>query len=268
MNWDKALTSCLQSVERGREVLLHYFGQLSKVQEKGAEGLVSEADLESERVISAQLKRTFPDLTILGEEAAFKNTWSIPDSGWILDPLDGTTNYVHGFPVFCISLGLRWEGQLQLAVVDVPLLNQTFTAIRGQGAYLNGSPIHVSQRSELKSALVATGFSGTADGELAGQMRVFQTFIEKSRGVRRPGSAAYDLCMVATGTYDAFWECGLKPWDVAAGALLVREAGGLVRNYDGQDYRLGDRGLVASNQNLASTVLSIVQVGRTGADGK
>jgi myo-inositol-1(or 4)-monophosphatase len=254
MDLDKALGTARLAAKEARKVLLHYFGRLSKVREKGDESLVSEADEESEKTILNIVRKDFPEIPMLGEEAASKGKWELPETAWIVDPLDGTTNYVHGFSIFNISIGLRYKGELVVGVVDVPLLNQTFWATKGGGAFLNGEKIEVSKRAHLKEALLATGFYPHHRVDLAEQMKIFGDLVPDARGVRRAGAAAYDLCMVAQGVFDAFWEKNLKPWDTAAGTLLVREAGGKVVNYSGGDHDVGDAGMLASNEVLSASL--------------
>lgn len=227
---------------------MDYFGQLKKVQEKAQAGLVSEADIESERVITAELALGLPGVGVLGEEDAFhKKNEKILESMWVVDPLDGTTNYVHGFPIFCISIGLQWKGELVVGVVDVPMLDKVYTCSRGGGAFANGERIHVSERTTIKESLLATGFFPDNPSALKEQLTIFSDLVYEARGIRRAGAAAYDLCLAAEGVFDAFWEKNLKPWDAAAGALMVREAGGVSWNYSGGEYKLGDDSLLAGN---------------------
>ncbi|MBX3022589.1 MAG: inositol monophosphatase [Bdellovibrionales bacterium] len=256
----QALGTALKAAKAGRQVLLDYFGRLKKVQEKAHAGLVSEADVESEKVISAILKKDFPDIAVLGEEGAFLSKDDhVQRSSWVVDPLDGTTNYVHGFHIFNISIGLQWQGELVAGVVDVPLLDKTYTAAKGQGAFVNGQPIHVSQRKTIKEALLATGFFPDNTTALKTQLKIFSDIVYDARGVRRAGAAAYDLALVAEGVFDAFWEPNLKPWDAAAGTVLVREAGGVVWDYSGSEYKLGDNTLLAGNRELADELVQRIR---------
>lgn len=258
LNLEKALNDARAAVHEGRQVLLKYFKKLKSVREKAHAGLVSEADLESEQKISAYLKSCYPNIPILGEESAFSaHTKKLPGATtWVLDPLDGTTNYVHGFHVFCISLGLVVDGELSLAIVDVPLLKQTYWAIKGQGAFRDSTRLRVSTTQQLSDALLATGFFPDDKTALQQQLRIFSHFTHQVRGIRRAGAAAYDLCLVAEGVFDAFWEKNLSPWDTAAGALLVREAGGRVVNYQGHEYQLEDNSILAANDVIYETVLA------------
>jgi len=255
-----ALTTALHASRLGRQVVLDYFGQLKKVQVKAHAGLVSEADLESEKAITAELARGLPGIGILGEEDAFaKNKETIESSMWVVDPLDGTTNYVHGFPIFCISIGLQWQGELAVGVVDVPMLGRTYTCAKGQGAFVNGERIQVSERTTIEESLLATGFFPDNVTALKEQLAIFSDLVYKARGIRRAGAAAYDLCLVAEGVFDAFWEKNLKPWDTAAGTLMIREAGGTVWNYSGQDYQLGQDSILAGNRTVPSFIKQRIQ---------
>lgn len=262
--WTEVLKKALKAVRLGRQTLLNYYGHLQYIEIKEHAGLVSEADKESEKIISQNLKLIDPDWEFLGEEESFlkgRETF-LPSKSrgrWILDPLDGTTNYIHQFPIFCISLGLEYDGVLQLAVIDVPLLNETYTAIRGEGAFLNGKKIQVSQTETLKDALLATGFFPDDKPALDEQLKIFTELVKECRGVRRPGAAAYDLCMVAKGGFDGFWEPNLKPWDVAAGQLLVEEAGGVVWNKKGEKHSPYDTYIMASNKAISRLLMSTIQ---------
>lgn len=266
-DWKQVLGQAIKAVSLGREVLLNYFGNLEHVEEKFQAGLVSEADKESERVIAEHLKKNFPEIEFLGEEtfAASHGTgtnvaWSKagPNGRWILDPLDGTTNYIHRFPIFCISLGLEIDGQIQLAVIDVPILKETYTAIRGQGAFVNGRPLSVSKNAELKKGLLATGFVSEHEHVISEQLRIFDDMVRKCRGVRRPGAAAYDLAQVARGVFDGYWERNIQPWDAAAGILLVEEAGGVVQTYRGDKYTPYKNSIVAGNAAMVAEIQKVL----------
>jgi myo-inositol-1(or 4)-monophosphatase len=237
----QALNTARKAAQAGREVVLEYFGRLKKVQEKAQAGLVTEADLESEKVITAILKADFPDLPVLGEEGAFLSHDShVEASSWVVDPLDGTTNYVHGFHIFNVSIGLQWRGDLVVGVVDVPLLGKTYAAARGRGAEVNGEKLAVSRRTTVRESLLATGFFPDDIAALKEQLKIFSELVFEARG-------------------DAFWEPNLKPWDAAAGTVLVREAGGVVWDYGGRDYRMGDRTLLAGNPTLARSLVERIQ---------
>ncbi|MEK6774371.1 MAG: inositol monophosphatase family protein [Bdellovibrionota bacterium] len=265
MDWKKILDEAVQACLAGRKILLDYYGHLQKIEEKHQAGLVSEADKESERVISELLKKILPQSEFLGEESYFDgarvSTGRAGKEGrWILDPLDGTTNYIHQFPLFCISLALEVSADLKIAVIDVPLLNETYTAIRGQGAWVNGQRLRVSQTSEIERSLLSTGFFAEDIPVLEEQLKIFSHLVRKARGVRRSGSAAYDLCQVARGVFDAYWEKNLKPWDTAAGQLLVEEAGGVLLTYDGRPHHPYENSLISGNQKMASLIQKSVNL--------
>lgn len=271
-DWNTVLIQAIQAVRRGREILLNYYGNLERVEAKFQAGLVSEADKESEKAIQNYLQTHFPQYEFLGEEGAYakgvKNMTSSQGEGrWILDPLDGTTNYIHRFPIFCISLALEVKGKIQLAVVDVPMLNETYTAVRGSGAFLNGKKLSVAKTKSLQDAFLATGFVAEHEHVIEEQLEIFSEVVRKSRGVRRPGAAAYDLCLVAKGVFDGFWERNLQPWDSAAGILLVEEAGGVVKTYQGKEYNPYHNSCVAGNEQVVSELLQILQkYRRNGTD--
>lgn len=252
----RALNEALVAAAHGRKVLMHYFGQLKKVQEKASAGLVSEADVESEKVITKHLKGAFPEIPVLGEEGAFlSNDDRVQETMWVVDPLDGTTNYVHGFPAFCISIGLQWKNELVVGVIDVPILNKTYQAAKGMGAFANGERLHVSHRKQISEGLLATGFISENKAALQEQLKIFSDIVFEARGIRRAGAAAYDLALTAEGVFDGYWEPNLKPWDAAAGVVLVREAGGVVWTYkEGQDFKLTDNRILAGNREICTTI--------------
>lgn len=256
----QALSTAQRAAEEGRKVLLHYFGQLKKVQEKAHAGLVSEADIESEKVITRVLQTDFPAIPVLGEEGAFlTRDEHVASSTWVVDPLDGTTNYVHGFHIFNISIGLQWQGELVVGLIDVPVLDRTYSASAGNGAFCNGEKISVSKTVNIRDSLLATGFFPDNTNALKDQLRIFSDLVYEARGIRRAGAAAYDLCMVGEGIFDCFWEPNLKPWDAAAGTVIVREAGGVVWNYSGDEYKLGDRTLLSGNREICSAIKARIQ---------
>ena len=271
-----ALLVAIKAARLGREVLLKYHGRLERIEEKFQAGLVSEADKESEKVIFDYLKKNFPQDDFIGEESTSdldltkvreKNAKGLLSRRWIVDPLDGTTNYVHRFPVYCISIGLEVNGEMQVAVIDVPQLGEVYTAVRGQGAFVNGKKMKVSETATFHESLLATGFIGEKEHILEEQLRIFSKIVRKCRGIRRAGAAAYDLCMVARGVFDGYWERGLSPWDSAAGILLVREAGGVVSTYRGQPYNPFHLSLIAASPKIHAELLREFQVlANTDAD--
>ncbi len=212
---------------------------------KGDKDLVTEVDRESERLIVEHLRSKFPDHDIVAEEGQYPQGGS--PCRWIIDPVDGTTNYAHGFPWFCSSIGLMCDQELLAGVIYNPVQDELFTATRGGGAFLNGRRISVSGRAPLKSSLLGTGFPYDCASDPANNFDNFITFQKAARGIRRAGAAALDLAYVAAGRLDGFWELKLKAWDVAAGVLLVREAGGTVTTFDGSAYDVFNNRIVASN---------------------
>jgi myo-inositol-1(or 4)-monophosphatase len=218
--------------------------------------LVTEADRESEAAIIEVIHRTFPTHAILAEESGASAHES--DHRWIIDPLDGTTNFAHGFPQFCVSIGYERKGRMQTAVVYDALKKECFVAHKGRGARLNGKPLHTSRTSTLGSALLSTGFPYDRRERRRFYLCFWEAFMMRTQGVRRTGSAALDLAYVAAGRTEAFWEFGLRPWDVAAGSLLVEEAGGRVTDMDGSPLDLAGAQIVASNEHLHEQVLRVI----------
>lgn len=258
-----ALSVALKACRLGREVLLKYIGNLQHVSEKFQAGLVSEADKESEKIISDYLRKNFPSIEFLGEESSYEAAKvqlesAGPKGRWILDPLDGTTNYVHQFPVFCISLALEINGEIQVAVIDCPMMNETYTAIRGQGSFVNGKRLKVSETKHIKDAFLSTGFVAEKHKVIEEQLRIFSDIVYKCRGVRRPGAAAYDLAWVARGVFDGFWERNLQPWDGAAGLLLIEEAGGKVVTYRGNRYTPYKNSIIAGPPAVVDELIKAI----------
>ncbi len=248
----------LKAARLGREVLNHYFGRLEQVEEKHLAGLVSEADKESERVIAQYLRSADPEAEFLGEESAVEAFRETPRGGlWIADPLDGTTNYVHRFSVFAVSLAYQLDGETLVGIIDAPKMNEVFCAAKGLGAWVNGKSLAVSSAQELKHAVLATGFVGDNEKILQEQLRIFSDTVRKSRGIRRAGAAAYDLALVAQGVFDGFYEKGLKPWDSAAGMLLVEEAGGRVTSYRGKKGTPFNKTVLATNGKIHQEMLDL-----------
>lgn len=256
------LKTAVQACDIGQKILQDYFGRISDVNEKELAGLVSEADLESEKAIAQYLRREYPDFDVLGEEGAYKDPEfqkSLKKSGrWVIDPLDGTTNYVHQFPIYCVSIGFEWNGEALAGAIHVPQISKVYSGYAGGGAFVNGKKMSVSTRTSVDHALLATGFSSYDKKNLDQQIRVFSNLVSRARGVRRAGSAAYDLCLVAEGVFDGYWESRLQPWDVSAGILLVREAGGVVTDYKGAHYQSSLPTLIAANKSIQADLQSVI----------
>jgi len=225
-------------------LLLQFFDKNIRIEYKGDADLVTAADRKSEALIRERIRQTWPGHDVLGEEEGLRDTGS--EYRWYVDPLDGTTNFAHGFPVFCVSLGLQHRGQMVAAVVYDPTRDEMFAAERAKGATLDDRPIHVSQTKLLKESLVGTGFPSHKRHKNP-NIHFYHQITLRSHGVRRAGSAALDLCYVACGRMDGFWEFNLNPWDTAAGVLIVEEAGGIVSNFRGGPFELHSRETLASN---------------------
>jgi myo-inositol-1(or 4)-monophosphatase len=240
------------------EILRQGYGQAHEITLKsGSNNLVTEIDRRSEALITERIARAFPDHAFLGEEggaSGHPGPWQ-----WIIDPLDGTTNYAHHYPCFSVSIGLAHEGDVIVGVVYQPLLDELFVAVKGEGATLNNRPIHVSAATELAFSMLATGFPYNVQAFPEAPLAAFEGFVRQAQAVRRDGSAAIDLAYVAAGRFDGFWEAGLGPWDTAAGSLLVTEAGGRVTDYHGAAHTPGGPTIVASNGHIHSTVLAVLQ---------
>lgn len=244
--------------------LIHdYFKKGVATEYKGDVDLVTVADRASEKLIVERMHSIFPDHGIYGEEGTRKQLHS--EYRWYIDPLDGTTNFAHGFPVFCVSMGLEHrpaglpedqDGTLIAAVIYDPTRDELFTAERGKGAYLNGKPIHVSPTPTLSQSLIATGFP-SRKRHANPNVFFYQEFTLRSHGVRRAGSAAIDLAYVACGRFDAYWEFNLNPWDTTAGVLLVTEAGGTLTRFDGSPFRIDSREILATNAVLRDEMIRI-----------
>lgn len=233
-------------------LLMGYFHRRVKVEYKGDVDLVTEADRASEALITRRIRERWPEHNIMGEEGTRTEQGS--EYRWYVDPLDGTTNFAHAYPVFCVSLGLEHKGERVAAVVFDPTRDEMFTAEKGGGAFLNGQPIRVSVVSDLGECLVATGFPSHKRHKNPNIFFYHQITL-KTHGVRRAGSAALDLCNVASGRFDGFWEFNLNPWDTAAGVLILEEAGGRVTRFDGQPFRIDSRETLASNGRVHEALL-------------
>jgi len=253
---DTACAAARAAGERLRERYLAPPGPLV-AESKGLHDFVTEADREAERAVLDLLRERFPDHTILSEEA----TPDAPRSAyrWIVDPLDGTTNFIHGVPTFAVSIALEDPAGLVAAAVYDPLRDELFHARRGGGAWINDRPIRCTERDDTQDALIATGFPFRELSRLGPYLRCFEAFIRTTAGLRRAGSAAIDLAYTACGRYDGFWEVGLSRWDIAAGALLVREAGGKVTELTGGDGFLDSGDILAAGPRLHSAMLAVTQ---------
>jgi myo-inositol-1(or 4)-monophosphatase len=226
------------------------------IQSKRQNDFVSEVDHAAEDAIISVLREAYPTHGFIGEESGPKNADA--EFVWVIDPLDGTTNFLHGLPQYCVSIGLLHKGGLNQAVVYDPNRNELFTATKGVGAYLNDRRIRVTKTDHLGDGLVGTGFPFKEVGGIDEYLRMFKNMTLSCSGIRRPGAAALDLAWVAAGRLDGFWEIGLSPWDMAAGALLIREAGGLVGDLNGEDKFMDSGRIVASNGKLFAAMLKVL----------
>ncbi len=231
---------------------------LLKVNTKSPNDFVTEVDQAAENAVIAILLEAYPGHGILAEESGRAHGAKDSDYVWIIDPLDGTTNFIHGFPVYAVSIALAYRGQVQQAVVYDPTRNDMFYASRGRGAFLNDRRLRVSKRTRLSEALIGTGFPFRKGDNFKRYVKMFEEVMQSCAGLRRPGAAALDLCYVAAGWYDAFFETGLSPWDVAAGSLIITEAGGLVGNFTGEADYLYQREVVAGNPRIYGQLVQIL----------
>jgi len=230
-----------------------------KVTEKGRNDFVTEVDQAAENAIIDVLRTAYPDHAILAEESgASANLHDEHENVWIIDPLDGTTNFIHGFPTYCVSIALKQRGQITQAVVYDPNRNDLFTASKGGGAYLNEKRIRVSRRDKMSEALIGTGFPFRDTDQLDEYVKMFKLLSERCAGLRRPGAAALDLAYVAAGRLDGFFEKGLKPWDVAAGSLLITEAGGIVSNFSGESDYLYQGNVIAGTPKIFGQMVTLL----------
>jgi len=236
-----------------------HFGRDVRVEKKGIIDLVTQIDLEVERGFRAMVAERFPGHVVLGEEfSAAAQHELVAEYCWVFDPVDGTTNYAHGLPIFCSSLALEIDGAPAVAAVYDPTRRELFTAARNQGAWLNGVRLRVSSATTLIDSLLVTGFHYGVQKDPRELMRLFEGFIRRARAVRRLGSAALDLCYVACGRLDGFWEKKLQPWDIAGGALIVQEAGGSVTTMDGAPFRSRAGSVLASNGRIHGQMLETI----------
>jgi len=238
-------------------IQLDSYGDAIDVDRKGDINLVTEIDRRCERAVVDRLHAAFPDHQILAEEGSVRESAS--RYRWIIDPLDGTTNYAHGYPRFCVAIALEESGRVLLGVVLDPVLDEEFVAVLGGGATLNGRPIRVSGQTRLLLSLLATGFAYDVRENPDNNLDYFEAFMLEAQAVRRDGSAELNLCYTAMGRFDGFWEMQLSPWDVAAGALIVREAGGVVTDFEGRPNETDGRRIVASNGKIHAPMLEIIQ---------
>jgi myo-inositol-1(or 4)-monophosphatase len=254
------LATAIEAVIRAGELQLASVGRDIRIDKKSAIDLVTEVDIAIERAFRETIAERFPDHVVLGEE--FEEAGqrdATPQYCWLFDPIDGTTNFAHGLPIFCSSLALEIDGELAVGAVYDPNRRELFSAERGQGARLNGLPIRVAAAETLIDSLLVTGFHYGVHKDPGELMRLFEAFIRRSRAVRRLGSAAIDLCYVACGRVDAFYEMKLQPWDIAAGALIVQEAGGTISTVEGEPFRSRAGSVLATNGHIHDAMVDVIR---------
>jgi myo-inositol-1(or 4)-monophosphatase len=254
---DRYLQVAIATAKEAGRIQMVHFGHSHPVEFKGEFNPVTEVDRVCEQTIVKMILDVFPDHDILAEERPFegkRSPWR-----WVIDPLDGTTNYFHGFPCFCVSIGLEVEGEIKLGVVYVPTLDELFHVEKGKGAFLNGKQIFVSPIDKLNRSLLCTGFPYDVHEHADDYLRYFRHFITKSFAIRRPGSAAIDLSYLAAGRFDGFWELKLHAWDVAAASLMITEAGGKVTDFQGRPYNIYSEETLASNGLIHEEMIQVIQ---------
>ena len=255
------LNTAVKAARRGGAVINRASLDLDQVAvaKKKHNDFVTEVDKAAEEAIIDVLKNAYPDHAILAEESgASPNLHDENEHVWIIDPIDGTTNFIHGFPQYCVSIALQHRGQITQAVIYDPNRNDLFTASKGAGAYLNEKRIRVSRRDKLAESLIGTGFPYSDLSRLDEYMKMFKIMTERTAGLRRPGSAALDLAYVAAGRLDGFFEEGLKPWDMAAGSLLITEAGGLIGNFKGESDYLYKGNIITGNPKIFAQMVALL----------
>jgi len=255
------LNTAIKAARRGAAIINRASFDLDriKVTEKQHNDFVTEVDQAAEAAIIDVLKKAYPDHAFLAEESGASTNLHVDNENvWIIDPLDGTTNFIHGFPQYCVSIGLQHRGQMTQAVVYDPTRNELFTATKGAGAYLNDKRIRVTKRDKMADALIGTGFPFRDMSGMDEYMQMFRVITERCAGLRRPGAAALDLAYVAAGRLDGFFEKGLKPWDMAAGSLLITEAGGIMGTFSGDSDYLFKGDAIAGTPKIFAQMITLL----------
>lgn len=255
---DSLKDTAVEAATAAGRILQEYSRSGFRIEYKNAVNLVTDADRKSEQAVIDIIRNRYPHHDVLAEERGMDTGGRSPYR-WVIDPLDGTTNFAHGFPMYCVSIGLEHEGRMVLGVILDPTRQELFTAVAGQGATLNGTSIRVSKTSALDAALLVTGFAYDIRESTHNNLDYFSRFCLRARGVRRTGSAALDLCYVAAGRFDGFWEMKLHPWDVAAGSLMVTEAGGRMSDFSGGNFSIDGEEMVASNGLIHSEMVTVLE---------
>ena len=266
------LKIAIEAVKEAGKIQEEKFGENFKIEHKGEINLVTEVDYQCEKVIIDIIKRDYPEHEILTEEAG--SVKGLPPSHspltkggqmegkykWIIDPLDGTTNYAHSYPCFCASVGLEIDGEIVAGAVYNPMIDELFTSIKGEGAYLNGNRIRVSKIADINKSLLATGFPYDIRESKENNLNHFCNFAVRAQAIRRPGSAVLDLCYLAAGRFDGFWELKLYPWDMAASSLIVKESGGMITDFKGSEFSIYKGEMLASNGLIHKEMINILNL--------
>jgi myo-inositol-1(or 4)-monophosphatase len=258
MDLERYKQTAIDAARKSANILRSRFGNISRIREKVNAEIVTEADTESEEVIISTLQAEFPDHAILGEECGLIKGAS--EYKWIVDPLDGTVNFAHQIPIFCISIALAVQDTIVLGIILDPVNDELYSAVSGQGAQLNGSPIQVSATATISQSLLVTGFPYNLSEVFETVMARYSSCLKASQSILRLGSAALDLCYVACGRFEGFWEQNLKPWDSAAGTLIVAEAGGRVTTFSDQPYTLKHAEILATNGRIHQDMLGLLEM--------
>jgi len=272
MNLEKFIKTAIEAVKEAGKIQEEKFGENFKIEHKGEINLVTEVDYQCEKVIIDIIKRDYPEHEILTEEAG--SVKGLPPSHspltkggqmegkykWIIDPLDGTTNYAHSYPCFCASVGLEIDGEIVAGAVYNPMIDELFTSIKGEGAYLNGNRIRVSKIGDINKSLLATGFPYDIRESKENNLNHFCNFAVRAQAIRRPGSAVLDLCYLAAGRFDGFWELKLYPWDMAASSLIVKESGGMITDFKGSEFSIYKGEMLASNGLIHKEMINILNL--------
>lgn len=264
MEWDDSLKAAEEASQMAGNVLRQHIGAARKISFKGAVNLVTDFDKRSQDMIFSFLSSRFPDHDFLAEEGLREQKGS--DYRWIIDPIDGTTNYAHNVPIFCVSIALEWKEKIVCGVIHDPMRDETFSAIAGKGAEINGRKIRISSTDDLDKSLLATGFPYDLRESEVNNIDHFVHFATRVQAIRRCGSAALDLCYVACGRFDGFWELKLNPWDIAAGVLIVEEAGGVVTDFRGNVVSIYGKDILASNGLIHQQMIQVLKMGQQPCD--